>query len=210
MSDADVATDAAAVMSLVPEFEPPAREAWLALVEKVLKGGDFEKRLVARTADGLALQPLYTRGDPSRGARPPGARRISRAAGISASATANRTRRRPTPPSSTTSWEARPRCCCRSRRPARPASPTRPGPRGGARGRLPRWLRRRARRAREHHGCGRQPDRDLARAGHQRQLAPRRLQLRSARRAGQHRHALLSGQSDPARSPPSSPPTAAP
>src|SRR4051794_8593592 len=63
MSDADVATDAAAVMSLVPEFEPPAREAWLALVEKVLKGGEFEKRLVARTADGLALQPLYTRGD---------------------------------------------------------------------------------------------------------------------------------------------------
>ena len=35
---------------LVPEFEPPAREAWLALVAKVLKGADFGKRLVV--ADG--------------------------------------------------------------------------------------------------------------------------------------------------------------
>ena len=33
---------------LVPEFEPPAREAWLALVDKVLKGGRF------REAAGLA------------------------------------------------------------------------------------------------------------------------------------------------------------
>ena len=48
---------------LVPEFEPPAREAWLELVDKVLKGADFEKRLVSRTADGLAIQPLYTRAD---------------------------------------------------------------------------------------------------------------------------------------------------
>jgi len=29
----------------------------------VLKGADFEKRLVARTAEGLAIQPLYTRAD---------------------------------------------------------------------------------------------------------------------------------------------------
>ena len=47
MSEADVPLAAA--------FEPPAREAWLKLVDKVLKGADFEKRLVARTADGLAL-----------------------------------------------------------------------------------------------------------------------------------------------------------
>ncbi len=53
---------------LVPEFEPPAREAWLALVDKVLKGADFEKRLVARTADGLAIQPLYGRADTAEGA----------------------------------------------------------------------------------------------------------------------------------------------
>ena len=53
---------------LAPEFEPPAREAWLALVDKVLKGADFEKRLVARTADGLAIQPLYGRADTADGA----------------------------------------------------------------------------------------------------------------------------------------------
>jgi methylmalonyl-CoA mutase len=49
--------------ALVPEFEPPTHEEWLALVAKVLKGADFDKRLVARTADGLAIQPLYTRAD---------------------------------------------------------------------------------------------------------------------------------------------------
>jgi methylmalonyl-CoA mutase len=64
MSDADEA--------LVPEFEPPAREAWLALVQKVLKGADFEKRLVSRSADGLALQPLYTRSDDIVGAEATG------------------------------------------------------------------------------------------------------------------------------------------
>ncbi len=51
------------LLPLVAEFEPAAREAWLALVAKVLKGADFEKRLVSRTADGLAIQPLYTRAD---------------------------------------------------------------------------------------------------------------------------------------------------
>jgi methylmalonyl-CoA mutase len=44
-------------------FEPATREQWLGLVDKVLKGGDFEKRLVARTADGLRIAPLYTRAD---------------------------------------------------------------------------------------------------------------------------------------------------
>lgn len=53
MSETDVA--------LADGFEPASREAWLKLVDKVLKGADFDKRLVARTADGLAIQPLYTR-----------------------------------------------------------------------------------------------------------------------------------------------------
>jgi methylmalonyl-CoA mutase len=57
------------IVPLAAGFEPPSREAWLKLVEKVLKGADFEKRLVARTADGLALQPLYTRADAVAGAR---------------------------------------------------------------------------------------------------------------------------------------------
>lgn len=44
-------------------FDPASHEAWLGLVDKVLKGGDFEKRLVGRSADGLKLAPLYTRAD---------------------------------------------------------------------------------------------------------------------------------------------------
>jgi methylmalonyl-CoA mutase len=53
MSDADIA--------LIPEFAPATREAWLALVDKVLRGSGFEQRLVARTAEGLRVDPLYTR-----------------------------------------------------------------------------------------------------------------------------------------------------
>src|SRR5262245_51355364 len=55
MSDADIA--------LIPEFAPATREAWLALVDKVLRGSGFEQRLVAHTAEGLRVEPLYTRND---------------------------------------------------------------------------------------------------------------------------------------------------
>lgn len=44
-------------------FGPATREQWLRLVDKVLDGGDFERRLVSRSADGLKLAPLYTRAD---------------------------------------------------------------------------------------------------------------------------------------------------
>ena len=44
-------------------FEPATREQWLRLVDKALKGGDFETLLVSRSADGLKLAPLYTRAD---------------------------------------------------------------------------------------------------------------------------------------------------
>jgi methylmalonyl-CoA mutase len=53
--------------ALTAEFAPPSREAWLALVAKVLKGGDFEKWLVSRTADGIAIAPLYTQADAVQG-----------------------------------------------------------------------------------------------------------------------------------------------
>jgi methylmalonyl-CoA mutase len=52
---------------MAAEFTPPSREAWRALVGKVLKGSDFEKRLVSRSADGLAVHPLYTRADAVEG-----------------------------------------------------------------------------------------------------------------------------------------------
>lgn len=49
---------------------PPAAEAlagnlaqWRAAVEAELKGVPFEKKLVTRTPEGVALQPLYTRAD---------------------------------------------------------------------------------------------------------------------------------------------------
>lgn len=49
-------------------FASPSIEQWRSAVEKVLKGADFEKRLVARTADGIRIDPLYGAASPS--ARP--------------------------------------------------------------------------------------------------------------------------------------------
>jgi methylmalonyl-CoA mutase len=54
MSDAEEPAFAA-------EFPAATREAWRKLVDGVLKGAPFDKRLVARTYDGLAIQPLYER-----------------------------------------------------------------------------------------------------------------------------------------------------
>lgn len=56
-------TTAPTIAPLAAGFAQAKHEQWLALVEKALKGADFEKRLVARTADGLKLQPLYTSAD---------------------------------------------------------------------------------------------------------------------------------------------------
>jgi methylmalonyl-CoA mutase len=47
-------------LQLAGEFPPAAREAWLKLVDGVLKGGPFD-RLTSKTADGLTIQPLYPR-----------------------------------------------------------------------------------------------------------------------------------------------------
>lgn len=46
---------------LAADFEAATRDQWLGLVEKVLKGADFEKKLVSRTADGIRIEPLYAR-----------------------------------------------------------------------------------------------------------------------------------------------------
>ena len=43
------------------EFPPASREQWLALVSGALKGASFEKRLVSKTYDGIAIAPLYGR-----------------------------------------------------------------------------------------------------------------------------------------------------
>ncbi len=54
--------------ALASGFEPATYEVWRQLVEKELKGADFDKRLVASTADGLRINPLYTRADELKGA----------------------------------------------------------------------------------------------------------------------------------------------
>ncbi len=50
-------------LSLAADFPQATRERWLALVEGVLKGADFEKKLVSRTHDGIAIQPLYPKAE---------------------------------------------------------------------------------------------------------------------------------------------------
>ncbi|QND49868.1 methylmalonyl-CoA mutase [Rhizobium lusitanum] len=42
-------------------FAPVDRDAWLKLVNRALKGADFEEALVSRTDDGIEIQPLYAR-----------------------------------------------------------------------------------------------------------------------------------------------------
>jgi methylmalonyl-CoA mutase len=48
-------------LALAAEFPPATREAWRKLVDGVLRGAPFDKRLVTRTYDGLAIEPLYPR-----------------------------------------------------------------------------------------------------------------------------------------------------
>ncbi|WP_332697285.1 methylmalonyl-CoA mutase family protein, partial [Bosea sp. (in: a-proteobacteria)] len=53
-------------------FATPEGEQWRSAVDKVLKGADFEKKLVARTADGIRIEPLYpaAAGSTARPLRP--------------------------------------------------------------------------------------------------------------------------------------------
>src|SRR5256885_5934762 len=46
-------------LAFASEFPAATREQWLKLVDGVLKGAPFEKRLVSKTYDGLTIQPLY-------------------------------------------------------------------------------------------------------------------------------------------------------
>ncbi len=58
-------------LTLAADFPEAAHDQWLKLVDRVLGGAPFEKKLVSRTYDGIELQPLYTRenwnaeGDPA-------------------------------------------------------------------------------------------------------------------------------------------------
>jgi methylmalonyl-CoA mutase len=68
-------TDVSAPIALAGGFEPANYDTWRKLVEKALQGADFDRKLVTRTADGLHINPLYTRADalPSAQAAVPGA-----------------------------------------------------------------------------------------------------------------------------------------
>ena len=46
-------------LPLAAEFPPATRERWLALVEGVLKGAGFDKKLVSSTYDRIRVEPLY-------------------------------------------------------------------------------------------------------------------------------------------------------
>ncbi|MHB2209612.1 methylmalonyl-CoA mutase family protein [Methylobacterium sp. CM6257] len=71
-------------------FEPADRARWLGLVEGVLKGADFEKRLVSRTADGLRIEPLYGPAEPTvQPVREPGPWRIAQRVDLPDLATVN-------------------------------------------------------------------------------------------------------------------------
>src|SRR5262249_34943059 len=48
-------------LAFASEFPAATREQWLKLVDGVLKGAPFDKRLTTRTYDGLQIQPLYPR-----------------------------------------------------------------------------------------------------------------------------------------------------
>jgi methylmalonyl-CoA mutase len=48
-------------LPLAAEFPAASRDDWMKLVESALKGAPFEKKLVSKTYDGIAIQPLYER-----------------------------------------------------------------------------------------------------------------------------------------------------
>src|SRR4051812_42869937 len=52
-------------LKLAAEFPAATREQWLRLVEGVLKEAEFEKKLVARSHDGLRIEPLYDKAAPA-------------------------------------------------------------------------------------------------------------------------------------------------
>src|SRR5262249_33985604 len=52
-------------LSLAAEFPPATREDWLKLVRSALKDRPYEK-LIARTYDGLSIEPLHARAADAR------------------------------------------------------------------------------------------------------------------------------------------------
>ena len=47
------------ILNLGQDFPPVSTEAWEAAIQKDLKGADYEKKLVWRTDEGIAVRPYY-------------------------------------------------------------------------------------------------------------------------------------------------------
>ncbi len=74
-------------MPLAADFPPVSQDDWLEAVGKVLKGKDFDKVLRSATADGLVVDPLYTRDGAADVAQTPQvgvSRRATNIAGLTA------------------------------------------------------------------------------------------------------------------------------
>jgi methylmalonyl-CoA mutase len=56
MRDAEAGTE---ILNLGGDFPAVSTETWEAAIAKDLKGGDYEKKLVWRTEEGLAIRPYY-------------------------------------------------------------------------------------------------------------------------------------------------------
>jgi methylmalonyl-CoA mutase len=52
-------TDGGEILSVRQDFPPVSTEAWEAAIAKDLKGADYDKKLVWRTEEGLAIRPYY-------------------------------------------------------------------------------------------------------------------------------------------------------
>jgi methylmalonyl-CoA mutase len=51
------------ILNLAADFAPVPTAAWEAAIQKDLKGADYEKRLVWRTEEGIAVRPYYRSGE---------------------------------------------------------------------------------------------------------------------------------------------------
>jgi methylmalonyl-CoA mutase len=51
------------ILALAADFPAATDEAWLKLIDKVLAGASFDKKLVSRTYDQIEIKPLYTKAD---------------------------------------------------------------------------------------------------------------------------------------------------
>lgn len=56
-------TDLSPTLDLASTFGPPDPALWMQLTEKVLGGVPFDKKLMVKTPEGIAVKPIYTKDD---------------------------------------------------------------------------------------------------------------------------------------------------